>query len=187
MQAVMTTISTQSSTSTWHAPCSILYVETWCWAAGGITVLEIASSWLLTTLMHLFTSSKLATVWLPSSYEAWSSGVNGFNIILSHWCQCSLSSQVTFSFPQVLTVSSGRWRPSRRVLRRMILAAAVSRVICPMCCPVMLLSTSVGWPGRWPPLSICWRATASARTMLPPCCKFMTCASCSSLTTLRYH
>lgn len=107
MKAVMTTTSTQSSTSTWHAPCSILYVETWCWAAGGITVLEIASSWLLTTLMHLFTSSKLATVWSPSSYEAWSSGVNGFNIILSHWCHCSLSSLWLSHFLRYLLSAAG--------------------------------------------------------------------------------
>lgn len=88
----MTTTSTQFSMSTWRAPCSILYVGTWCWAAGGITALEIASSWLLTTLTHLFTSLRSATVWSPSSCEAWSSGVNGFNIVLSHCCQCSFSS-----------------------------------------------------------------------------------------------
>ena len=75
LQDVTTTTWTPSSMSIWHALCSTLCVVTWCWAAGGTTALETASSWPLTTSTPSFTSSRSATAWSPSSSEAWSSEV----------------------------------------------------------------------------------------------------------------
>lgn len=62
---------------------------------------------------------------------------------------------------------------------------AVSLVISPICCPLMLRLGSAGWPGRFWSLNMPWRATASPITVPRLCCRCLICGESSPPTTLR--
>lgn len=72
----MITTSTPSSMNIWLARYSIHCVVICFWAAGVATLREIASSWLQTISMLLFTLLRWAMVSSHSSSEVWSSEVS---------------------------------------------------------------------------------------------------------------